>query len=238
MTTKAKLFTAEWFPYYYERFEGSDKVAVMSLTEEGAYHRAIRIAWKYGSVPANPEVLASKIQKRCTAKVAEVVLTTFDPMPDNPARMIHSIVEEIREEQRLKHMVKVKGGKAAAKARKQTASSTSPAEVSSAEAQPQQIKNQIQNEIDFKRLIERVASENSDIDVRLVEIGVLHTFFQRNGDDAPIRSTKYFAPEVKHIAKEAKGDARKKIPAMSDGAIESMLQVRRRQFYEQQGWKI
>ncbi len=111
------IFTAEWFPYYFERFEGSDRVAVMSLAEEGAYHRAIRLAWKYGSVPADPEMLAAKIQKRCTAKVAETVLKCFEAMPDQPSRMTHPVIEEIRAEQEKKYLNRVKGGKAAAEAR-------------------------------------------------------------------------------------------------------------------------
>lgn len=60
------VFTAEWFPYYFERFEKSDKVAMMSLAEEGAYHRSIRLAWKEQTIPADPKVLAAKLQKRCT----------------------------------------------------------------------------------------------------------------------------------------------------------------------------
>lgn len=111
------FFTAEWFPYYFERFERSDRVAVMSLSEEGAYHRAIRLAWKYGSVPADPKQLAAKIQKRCSERIALVVLEMFEPMPDNPRQMIHPTVEEIREEQERKYLNRVKGGKASAASR-------------------------------------------------------------------------------------------------------------------------
>lgn len=114
--TKDDLFTAEWFPYKFERFERSDRVAQMSLAEEGAYHRAIRLAWKEGSVSANPAVLAAKIQKRCTDKIAAVVLEMFEPMPDSPGRMIHPTLEEIRAEQKQKYLNRVKGGRAAQEA--------------------------------------------------------------------------------------------------------------------------
>jgi len=108
------IFTAEWFPYYFERFEGSDRVAAMSLAEEGAYHRAIRLAWKYGSVPSDPKILAAKIQKRCTEKVAAVVLGAFVPMPGHPSRMIHPILEDIRKTQEQKYLRYKAGGEATA----------------------------------------------------------------------------------------------------------------------------
>jgi hypothetical protein len=123
------IFTAEWFPYYWKRFEESDSVALMSLTEEGAYHRAIRLAWKVRSLPGTAEAMAAKIQKRCTPKIAEKVLETFIPDPEKPGRVIHPVVEEIREEQKRKHFIKVRGGKASARARKQSTSNTSPTEL-------------------------------------------------------------------------------------------------------------
>lgn len=111
------LFTAEWFPYYFERFEGSDRVAAMSLAEEGAYHRAIRLAWKYGSVPADSALLAAKIGKRCTEKIAEAVLRMFEPVKESPGRMMHPTVEGIRREQQEKASKFRKGGLATAQKR-------------------------------------------------------------------------------------------------------------------------
>lgn len=111
------FFTAEWFPYYWERFEESDHVALMSLTDEGAYHRAIRLAWNLRSLPSDPELMAAKIQKRCTAKTAARILRSFVPDPQNPRRVIHPVVEEIREAQERKYLNRVKGGKASVKVR-------------------------------------------------------------------------------------------------------------------------
>lgn len=112
-TPKKEFYTAEWFPFYVERFEASDHVALMSLTEEGAYGRAIRMAWKTRTLPLDPEIFAARIGKRCTAKVAERVLKTFVVDPNDPKRVIHPVVEEIREEQYQKHLARVRGGKAA-----------------------------------------------------------------------------------------------------------------------------
>lgn len=114
------FFTADWFPYYHERFEDSDSVALMSAAEEGAYHRAIRWAWKKRSLPKNVEVFAAKI--RCTVKVTEKVLKTFVPDPDDPKRVLHPVVEEIRSEQEQKYLNRRKGGKASAEARKKSES--------------------------------------------------------------------------------------------------------------------
>jgi hypothetical protein len=232
------LFSPEWFPYYFERFEGSDRVAAMSLAEEGAYHRAIRLAWKYGTVPADPELLAAKIQKRCTPKIASKVLTTFEPVPENPSRMFHPVLETVRAEQEVKHLNKVRGGKASAEARNaneanKDRSSTSQAEVSSAQAQVAQIKiktkteskkKEISDEISFKRLILRACEKNfPNEDPRLVEIGILYTMLQRNGSTEPIKSARYFDPEIKKVLKDSKG--------MSSETIDALLARRREQFF-------
>lgn len=232
MAKPKELFNPEWFPYYFERFEESDRVAVMSLAEEGAYHRAIRIAWKCGSVPSSPHLLAAKIQKRCTPKIAAVVLTMFEPLPDNPARMFHPTVEEIRKEQELKHLVKVRGGKASVKARKQKSSSTTGTEQGSAQAEVSQIKIldlDLDKESDFKRLILRACETHSKIDSRIVEIGILYTMLQRNGVEDPIRSVKYFDPEIKKVAGSSK--------SLGNVAIDALLHTRRLQFWKSKGWE-
>jgi hypothetical protein len=230
------LFRGEWFPYYYDRFEGSERVALMSLAEEGAYHRAIRIAWKYGSVPADPKHLAAMIQKRCIPKIASAVLTMFEPMPGNPDRMIHPTVEEIRAEQHQKYLNHVKGGKASARTRsKQSPLSITSTEVSNAQTIVEQNSNRIKNKIEiqiqnpegFKRLIETVASEFPKADKRIVELGILYTMLQRNGPTDPINSTKYFHPQIRKIVQEAK--------CLSETGIESLLAIRRDQFWKQQG---
>lgn len=229
------LFTAEWFPYYFERFEGSDRVAVMSLAEEGAYHRAIRIAWKYGSVPADSALLAAKIGKRCTEKIADSVLRMFEVMPGRPDRMIHPTVEAIRAEQYAKHLRKRKGGLETAKKR-WGFEDDSVEKDSNAIAMLQQsdsravtdsdldLRSQT-SDSDLRRLIERVRENFPKADERLVEIGVLYTLLQRNGDQSPIRSARYFDPEIKKVIKDAKG--------MGSNTIDVLLTRRREQWEEQ-----
>jgi hypothetical protein len=109
---KAKpIFTAAWYPWYVDAVLDSERVAMLTLTEEGAYRRAIDRAWKKGSIPSDPEVCAKTIGKKCTPKIAEKVLTLFVPMPGNPERMINAKLEQVRKEQKRLYLQKSKAGK-------------------------------------------------------------------------------------------------------------------------------
>jgi hypothetical protein len=231
---KEAIFTAEWFPYYFERFEGSDRVARMSLQEEGAYHRAIRFAWRFGSVPSDPEVLAAQIQKRCTVKVAERVLSCFVPSDADPRKSVHPVLEQIRNEQKEKFLVKRKGGLASVKTRrkreKQRSSSTTSTEpdktkIKTKNQRETEIGNLISDKISFQRLILRVREENFTAeDVRIVEIGVLYTLLQRNGDTDPIRSLRYFDPQIRQMITDCK--------TLASRSIDSLLERRRDQWWK------
>ena len=75
--------------------------------------------------------------------------------------------------------------------------------------------------IDLKRLIKHACENFPKIDKRIVEIGVLYTMLQRNGSEDPIRSARYFDPEIRKMAKEGpKGNK----------AIDALLQRRREQW--------
>jgi hypothetical protein len=228
-------FTAEWFPYKYKRFERSDRVAAMSLADEGAYHKAIRVAWEVGTVPSDPKLLAAKIQKRCTEKIASVVLSMFEPVPGWKGRMYHPTVEEIRIVQAQKYANRVKGGKASAvnRGNKHTSSITEQC-LSNAPAEPEQYSSSYlisQNkDLDLKRLMERVRENFPKTDERLVEIGVLHTLLQRNGSEDPIRSPRYFDPEIEKIVRDA--------AKLSSKAVDVMLESRRRKFFDANETKL
>jgi hypothetical protein len=232
--TEQGFFTAEWFPYKHERFEASDKVALMSLAEEGAYHRVIRLAWKYRSLSSDPAVLAAKIGKRCTPRIAEKVLTTFVKDPERPStHVIHPVVEEIREEQYQKYKNRVKGGKAAhATNGKEKTSSISPAELEQClSITPIESDLKIR---DLKRLIAACVREHAGVDERLVEIAVRETVLRRKGsanENKPIKSAKYFAEEISKLnALSGKGG---KEP-MADRTIDVLLKRRREQTGDQE----
>lgn len=220
------FFTAEWFPYQHERFENSDKVAAMSLTEEGAYHRAIRLAWKFRDLPADPDILAARIQKRCNRKTAEKILKCFVPSPDKSGKVVHPVVEEIRQEQEKKYLNRVKGGKLAhRKHDKEKTSSITPAELELSSSITPAHNRDLKNREYLKRLIDACARENPMIDRKLVEIGVLYTLLQRNGSDEPISSLKYFGPEIGKAATSG----------MKDKAVDAMLERRRQQWFGEEG---
>lgn len=199
------IFTAEWFPYYFNRFEGSNRVALMSLAEEGAYHRAIRIAWEFGDVPSDPVILAARIQKRCTPKTAERVLSTFVPVEGDPSRSFHPVVEEIRREQAAKHADRVKGGKNRWKT-DDDPPDIDEDELSLSLALGNQSQSQSQNQTktqkeDFKQTdscVRACVRDFPDVDPKLVEIAVIKTLIcHANSPNAkPIRSTRYFREEI------------------------------------------
>lgn len=211
---KRELFTAEWFPYYFERFERSGRVATLSLAEEGAYHRAIRFAWKFGSVPSDPETLAAVIQKRCSVPIAAKILQHFEPMPGVPSQAIHPTVEEIRQEQEAKFLSSRERGLAGAEKRwgkKDVPPSESPSEPgaiatgfpkkppltppknSSAIAEPMQdldkrVETKDSESESFSEIdscVRACVRDFPSVDPRLVEIAVIKTLIQhRNSPTA------------------------------------------------------
>lgn len=212
------IFTAEWFPYYFERFEGSARVAVMSLAEEGGYHKAIRIAWKYGSVPSDPKLLAAMIQKKCTEKMAETILQMFEPMPGVPSRSIHATVEQIRADQERKYLNRVKGGKASAVNRsKQNGSSNTEQHSSSKRDRDRDLDSERESFSETDSCVRACVRDFPDADPRLVEIAVIKTLIQhRNSPTAkPIRSSRYFREEIEDMVLHSK--------KLGSRAIEAML---------------
>lgn len=106
-----EIFTGKWYPWYAAKALESEDFADLSLTEEGAYRRALDIAWKKGSLPADPAKFAAVVGKRCTEKVAVKILRLFIPMPEHPSRVINGTLERIRKEQEEKHRRRVGAGK-------------------------------------------------------------------------------------------------------------------------------
>lgn len=100
----SEVFTAPWYPWYVNDALTSESIELMSLAEEGAYRRALDRAWKKGSIPADPKQCAKAIGKGCPVKVAQVVLSMFFPMPNDPTRMVHDRLEQVRAEQESKYL--------------------------------------------------------------------------------------------------------------------------------------
>jgi hypothetical protein len=231
------LFTAEWFPYYFERFERSGRVATLSLAEEGAYHRAIRFAWKFGSVPSDPETLAAIIQKRCTAAIAAKILQLFEIDPRVPSQAIHPTVEEIRQEQEAKFRSSRERGLAGAEKRwgkKDVPPSENPEKPPKNSSAIAELMQDLEKRVETKdsdkdsfsetdSCVRACVREFSDVDPRLVEIGVIKTLIQhRNSPTAkPIRSVRYFREEIEGLVIDAG-------TKLSSSVIDAMLHSARK----------
>lgn len=109
----ADVFTGPWYPWYPEKALTSEVIDGLTLAEEGAYRRALDKAWLKGSLPKDPKEAARIIGRGCTAKIAAAVLAVplFKPMPGNRKRVIHTVIERIRAEQKEKHDKRVEAGK-------------------------------------------------------------------------------------------------------------------------------
>lgn len=88
----------QWYP---KDILSSERVAFLSLAEEGAYRRAMDYCWLQGSIPSDPDKLATLIGKKCTKKIASGIVHLFVEHPTEKGRLIHDKQEEQRESQRL-----------------------------------------------------------------------------------------------------------------------------------------
>ncbi len=88
----------QWYP---KDILSSERVAFLSLAEEGAYRRAMDYCWLQGSIPSDPAKLATLIGKKCTPKIASAIIHLFTPHPEKIDRLIHDKQELQRESQRL-----------------------------------------------------------------------------------------------------------------------------------------
>lgn len=95
----AKELKSPAFQWYPRDVLSSERVQLMTLSEEGAYRRAIDFCWLGGSIPSDPKHLAKLIGKSCTVAIAKVVLTMFIPHSEDPERMIHERLEIARQQQ-------------------------------------------------------------------------------------------------------------------------------------------
>jgi hypothetical protein len=233
-----ELFTAEWFPYYFDRFNASGRVAKLSLAEEGAYHRAIRFAWEHGAVPSDPEEFAAIIQKQCTVEIAEKLLKLFEPMHGVPSKCIHPTVEEIRREQYERYLSAAERGKKGSDARwgkkdvppsddgerdahRSSRNGSAMAELKQYRDKREESKNSDSESFFWTDRVAgvRACEAYQGVDPRLVEIAVIKTLItHRNSPNAkPIKNlAAYCREEIEDMQLQAS-------TKLGDKAINSML---------------
>ena len=120
-STKRKETKAPAFQFYPADYLINDKIAVLTLEEQGAYIRAVCYCWKYGSVPADIKTLSRLIGCGCSEEVARAVSTAFKVSSTDPAKLINLDLEKRRQEQKNWRKKCSEGGKRSAEARKKLA---------------------------------------------------------------------------------------------------------------------
>ena len=87
------------FQFYPGDWLSSQRVALMSLDEEGAYIRALSFCWNHGSIPSDPEKLARLIGKGASTTLATTLATMFEPDSNDPSKLVHARLNAERAKQ-------------------------------------------------------------------------------------------------------------------------------------------
>ena len=87
------------FRFYPDHWLGSERVALMTLEEEGAYIRLLCFCWRHGSIPSDPEKIARLIGKGGSTTLASKVSTMFQPDIHDPAILRHDRLDAERTQQ-------------------------------------------------------------------------------------------------------------------------------------------
>lgn len=103
------------FQFYAGDWLSSQRVALMTLEQEGAYIRLMAFCWKHGSIPADPETLARLIGKGASTTLASEVAKMFQLSGET---LIHPRLEQAREEQTAWRAKSSEGGKKSAETRR------------------------------------------------------------------------------------------------------------------------
>ena len=106
------------FQFYPADYLGSQRVALMTLEEEGAYLRLLCYCWQHGSIPSNPEQIARLIGKGASTTLATTVATMFKPHQENGSLLVHERLEQEILKQNEWARKSAEGGKKSAEMRK------------------------------------------------------------------------------------------------------------------------
>lgn len=82
------------FQFYPGDWLKSQRVALMSLEEEGAYIRLLCYCWTHGSIPSDTKQIRKLIGKKCQKTIVESVIRMFEINPENTETLIHPRLAE------------------------------------------------------------------------------------------------------------------------------------------------
>ncbi len=117
-TNIRSLGPAPAFQFYAADYLADEKIALMTLEEEGAYMRAVAYCWREGSIPTD-EKLLSRLLKNASEEVVRVVKKCFVEAKNDGSRLIFLRHEIEREKQRLWREKSADAGKASGKSRRE-----------------------------------------------------------------------------------------------------------------------
>lgn len=103
------------FQFYAGDWLSSQRVALMSLEEEGGYIRLLAFCWQHGSIPDDPEKIARLIGKGASTTLATTLATMFEP---GGKGLVNRRLEEVRLEQEAWRAKSSEGGKKSAEKRR------------------------------------------------------------------------------------------------------------------------
>ncbi len=103
------------FQFYAGDWLSSQRVALMSLEEEGGYIRLLAFCWQHGSIPDDPEKIARLIGKGASTTLATTLATMFEPGGNG---LVNRRLEEVRLEQEAWRAKSSEGGKKSAEKRR------------------------------------------------------------------------------------------------------------------------
>ena len=106
------------FQFYPQDWLACDKVAEMTLEEEGVYIRLLCYCWTAGSIPADPERCARLAGKGCSVDTVTSVQRAFNACSTDPQRLVHKRLEKERSKQAERREQQSEAGKRSAAARK------------------------------------------------------------------------------------------------------------------------
>lgn len=106
------------FQFYAADYLADEHVQLMTLEEEGVYIRLLAYCWREGSIPANPRAI-SRLCKGASDEAVAIVSDRFEPMPNDPSRLIHPRLNSEREKQEEWSRKNALNGKISGKARRE-----------------------------------------------------------------------------------------------------------------------
>ncbi len=105
------------FQFYPADYLGSQRVALMTLEEEGAYIRLLCYCWEHGSIPSDPQKISFLIGKGASTTLASKLLPMFILDSNDASKLRHVRLDKERKKQEEWREKSSKGGKTSAKNR-------------------------------------------------------------------------------------------------------------------------